>query len=275
MKGLAAQPEGTLVDRAIVALGTGPLSAERLARDVLALPTAPSAVADRLAVALLGADPRVRRLPDGRWSLVAAAQGSPLIEECGFAVVDVETSGARQAREDRITEIAVVIVHGGRRELVFDSLVNPERPVDPWVTRITGITSAMVEQAPTFSEIADEILGLLAGRIFVAHNARYDWRFVTAAVRRARFLRLDGPVLCTVRLARRLVPAVESWGLDSLTHFFGFENRARHRAGGDALVTAALLERLLGLARQGGVRTLQDLELLQAPRKAPKRKRSA
>ena len=273
--GLAVRVEGTLVDRAVTALGTGPLSADRITREVLGLPTAPSAVADRLAVALFGADPRMRRLPDGRWSLVTAVPGSPLIGECGFAVVDVETAGARLAREDRITEIAIVVVHGGRRELVYESLVNPEMPLDPWVTRMTGITTAMVEGAPTFTEIADDVLAALAGRVFVAHNARFDWRLVTSAVKQARFLRLDGPVLCTVRLARRLVPTVESWGLDRLTDFFGFENPARHRAGGDAIVTAALLERLLPLAREAGVRTLQDLEVLQTQRKPPKKKRSA
>ena len=91
----------------------------------------------------------------------------------------------------------------------------------------------------------------LAGRVFVAHNARFDWNFVSAEVRRARDLALDGPRLCTVRLARRLVKGIRSCGLDSLTHWFGFANAARHRAAGDALVTAELLERLLGAGAGG------------------------
>ena len=105
---------------------------------------------------------------------------------------------------------------------------------------------------------------VLAGRVFVAHNARFDWNFVNAEVRRARDLALDGPRLCTVRLARRLVKGIISCGLDSLTHWFGFSNGSRHRAAGDAWVTAEVLERLLALARDEGARTLQDLAAIES-----------
>ena len=82
----------------------------------------------------------VRQFGDGRWGLVAEAQGSPLLDECAFAVVDVETTGMRAAGSDRITEIAVVVVHGGRREVVVDSLINPGRTIPPAVRAITNIT---------------------------------------------------------------------------------------------------------------------------------------
>lgn len=260
MTGLASYPERTLADRAMTLMLEGPLAPDRLARDVLALDGAPRMVAERLAVALFSADPRVRQLEDGRWALVAEAQGSPFLEDCGFAVVDVETTGMRAYGSDRITDIAVVVVQGTRRELVFESLVNPGVPI-PWrIAALTGITDAMVRSAPPFEAIADQVLAALAGRVFVAHNARFDWAFVTAEVRRARALAVSGPRLCTVRLARRLLPDLASRNLDSLTHHFGLDNPARHRAGGDAQVTAQLLERLIGLAREQGVRTLADLE---------------
>ena len=105
--GLAARPVSTLVDRALAALSGEPRSAEWLAGTILGLHHAPAAVAERLLVALLGADPRVQRGPDARWSLVAAASGAPLLEECAFAVVDVETTGMRPATTDRVTEIVV------------------------------------------------------------------------------------------------------------------------------------------------------------------------
>jgi DNA polymerase-3 subunit epsilon len=178
----------------------------------------------------------------------------------------------RAAGSDRITEIAVVVVCGGRREVVFESLVNPGRPIPPAICTITNITNAMVREAPTFTEVSDRVVEALAGRVFVAHNARFDWNFVSAEVQRARALALDGPRLCTVRLARRLVKGVVSCGLDSLTHWFGFANPARHRAAGDALVTAELLERLLLLAREEGARTLQDLAAIET-RRAPRRPR--
>jgi DNA polymerase-3 subunit epsilon len=204
---------------------------------------------------------------------VAEAQGSPLLDECSFAVVDVETTGMRAIGSDRITEIAVVVVQGGRREVVLDTLINPGRPIPPAICAITNITNEMVREAPAFHELADQVVAALSGRIFVAHNARFDWGFVTAELQRSRDLVLDGPRLCTVRLARRLVRGIRSCGLDSLTRWFGFENRSRHRAAGDALVTAELLHRLLELARQEGARTLQDLAAIEARRMA-RRKRA-
>ena len=98
MIGLASFPERTLVDHAMTLMVAGPIGADRLAQEVLGLSNAPLAVAERLAVALFAADPRVTQLEDGRWALVAEAQGSPLLEECAFAVVDVETTGMRAGR---------------------------------------------------------------------------------------------------------------------------------------------------------------------------------
>jgi DNA polymerase-3 subunit epsilon len=274
--GLSAHPESTLLDRVLETLREGPRAAAMLCHRVLGLPGAQEAVCERIAIALLGADPRVRQLADGRWGLVPEAQGSPLLDEIAFAVVDVETTGMRAGASDRITEIAVVVVHGGRREVVLDSLVNPGRPIPPAICAITNITNEMVQDAPTFAEVADQVLAALAGRVFVAHNARFDWGFISAEVRRARDLALDGPRLCTVRLARRLVRGVRSCGLDNLTQYFGFANPARHRAAGDALVTADLLDRLLRLAQEEGARTLQDLTTIATRRtRRARRKRLA
>ncbi|HEX6668921.1 MAG TPA: 3'-5' exonuclease, partial [Gemmatimonadales bacterium] len=270
MIGLSAHPSTTLVERVHGVLRTGPQSSAMLCREVLGLSEAPVVICDRIAVALLGSDPRIRRISDGRWGLVPAVQGSPLLEECTFAVVDVETTGMRALGHDRITEIAVVALCGGRREVVFETLVNPGRPIPPAIRAITNISDDMVRSAPTFAEVCDRVVEVLAGRVFVAHNARFDWNFVNAEVRRARDLALDGPRLCTVRLARRLVKGIASCGLDSLTHWFGFCNGSRHRATGDALVTAELLERLLTLAREEGARTLQDLAAIES-RRAPRR----
>jgi DNA polymerase-3 subunit epsilon len=274
--GLALHPEGTLLDRVLETLREGPRAAAMLCHRVLGLPGAPETVCERIAIALLAADPRVRQLADGRWGLVPEAQGSPLLDDCAFAVVDVETTGMRARGTDRITEIAVVVVHGGRREVVLDTLVNPGRPIPPAICAITNITNAMVQDAPTFAQLADQVVSALAGRVFVAHNARFDWNFISEEIRRARDLALDGPQLCTVRLARRLVKGVRSCGLDNLTQHFGFENMARHRAAGDALVTADLLARLLRLARDEGAATLQDLSMIALRRvRRARRKRLA
>lgn len=274
--GTTAHPESTLLDRVLTQLRLGPSTPLTLCHNVLGLMGAPPAICDRVAAALLGADPRVRQLADGSWGLVPEAQGSPLLDQCAFAVVDVETTGMRAISGDRITEIAVAVVHGERREIVFESLVNPGRPIPRAICAITNITDEMVRDAPRFAELAEGLLAALAGRVFVAHNARFDWSFLCAELRRARDLTLDGSRLCTVRLARRLVKGVRSCALDNLCRFFGFRNDARHRAGGDALVTAELLCRLLALARDEGARTLQDLSLIEARRsRAGRRKRRA
>jgi DNA polymerase III subunit epsilon len=274
--GTSAYPESTLLERVLGHLRIGPRSASTLCHEILGLFGAPPPICDRVAFALLSADPRVRLLEDGRWSFVPEAQGSPLLDECAFAVVDLETTGVRAGFGDRITEIAVAVVHGGRREMVFESLVNPERPIPRAICTITHITDEMVRHAPCFADLAERVLAVLSGKVFVAHNARFDWNFLSAELHRCRQLTLDGTRLCTVRLARRLVRGVRSCGLDNLCRFFGFHNAARHRAGGDALVTAELLSRLLTLARDEGARTLQDLAMIELRRiRARRRKRSA
>ncbi|MFQ6045581.1 MAG: PolC-type DNA polymerase III, partial [Gemmatimonadales bacterium] len=179
MTGLQARPGGTLVERAIGYLGSGPADSSAIARDVLGLGVVPAAVADRVAVALLGSHPRVRRLPAGHWDLVRHQGGSPALDDVSFAVVDVETTGTRPRRGDRVVEIAIVSVADGTAEPVFESLLNPERPIPPLTRSLTRITDAMVRDRPVFGEIADEVVAALAGRVFVAHNVRFDWAFVT------------------------------------------------------------------------------------------------
>jgi DNA polymerase III epsilon subunit family exonuclease len=268
---LTVHPTLPLVDRALALLAAGPRNAEALVEEVMGLPNAPDAVAARLVAALLATDPRVSQLPDGRWGLVPAAAGSPMLDQVPFAVVDVETTGIR-ADGHRILEVGIVVVQGSRREMVLDRLVNPGRPVPRVITSITRISDADVRDAPTFAAVADEVLGALSGRVFVAHNARFDWAFLAAELRRSRGASLTGARLCTARLARRLIPEAESCGLDWLSTWFGLENPARHRAGGDAWATAELLLRLLERARGEGARTLQDLEAMQLGRGRRKRR---
>ncbi len=257
--GVTAHPDGTLVERALSYLDAGPAASPQITRDILGIPLATDVVAERLAVALLGADPRVRRDQTGNWRLADARPALTALEDCAFAVVDVETTGSRTRGVDRITEIAVVVVSRGKTETVLETLVNPERVISQAVTRITRITNELVRDQPTFREIADDVLSALAGRVFVAHNVGFDWGFVSREILRARDVRLDGARLCTVRLARRLVPGLKHRGLDSLARYFGLEIEQRHRAGDDARATAGVLLRLLGAAVEQGARTLADL----------------
>jgi DNA polymerase-3 subunit epsilon len=275
--GIAAVPAGTLAGRALARLAVSPCDSLALAREVLGLAAASAAVAERVAAALLGADPRVRRLADGRWCVSGwAANGGPAanaLRQASFAVVDVETTGTSPRRGDRVIEIAVVGLDSTGVRLLYHSLINPGLPVPRWVGTLTGITNEMLRDRPRFAEIADDLLAALAGRVFVAHNAGFDWAFVSSELWAARDLRLDGPRLCTVRLAKRLVPGLKSRGLDSLARFFGIEIQQRHRAQGDAGATAQVLERLIGLALEQGLTTVAELEALGRRPGARRRRR--
>ena len=206
----------------------------------------------------------------------AASSVADRLADLSYVVVDVETTGGQPYGADRITEIAAVIVHGGEIKRVYETLVNPQRPIPPMVTSITNITWNMVRNAPTFRDIVHDVADALRGHVFVAHNAGFDWRFVTAEIARATGERLEGRQLCTVRLARRLLPQLSRRSLDHVSRFYGVENTARHRAGGDAVATAHCLLRMLKDARDRGCHTWPELEtLLRTPTRGRRRRRQA
>src|SRR6266699_5405474 len=189
------------------------------------------------------------------------------LEHSRFAVVDVETTGGRAQRGGRILEVAVAILEAGTVHLAFTSLLDPGTPIPPWVARLTGITDGMVAGRPRFGDIVAGLGRALDAGVFVAHNARFDWRFLTAECTAVGVPAPGGRPLCTVRLTRRLVPELRHRGLDDVATFFGVDNPARHRAFGDAIATAYVLRALLGRARERGVETLEQLiDLHDRPR---------
>jgi DNA polymerase III subunit epsilon len=175
---------------------------------------------------------------------------------------------------DRVTEIAAVRMCGDGAVLdEYRTLVNPERPIPCAISALTSITWDMVRSAPRFRDVAAEVARVLAGAVFVAHNASFDWRFVGAELGRSG-RPLTGRTLCTVRLARKVVPEIRSRSLDSLSYFFDVHNEARHRAFGDARATAIIFRRLLERLDTQEVTRWQELELLLL-RRAQRRKRQA
>jgi DNA polymerase III subunit epsilon len=269
-----------LVDRARSYLEAGPSASVPLIEHVCSLPGAPTAVAEQLALALFMETPDVKRDADGRWTLVrerpAAAEArnampSRPLDSLSYVVVDVETTGGSPGGGDRITEFCAVTVANGRIADMFETLINPQRPIPPAVTRLTRITWEMVRNAPTIRDVAPRIAEVLRGHLFVAHNASFDWRFVTSELSRYSGQQVVGEKLCTVKLARAVVPNIRRRSLDSLSYFYGIENHARHRAAGDAVATAKVLLRLLDAARERGCETLEDLRMLM--RRVPSRGR--
>jgi DNA polymerase III subunit epsilon len=234
-------------------------------------------VAEHMAEALLGERVEFARDVDGRWRLadvapapcvpgacwhIDAFPADPELLSLDYAVVDVETTGTRCWAGDRITEIAVVSVRGGMVAGMFETLVNPERPIPAFVTRLTNITWNMVKHAPRFGDICENVVRAMDGAIFVAHNAQFDWRFISTELERATGRQLYGRRLCTVKLARKLLPQLRSRRLDSLATHYGVTITARHRAGGDAAATAKILLRLLHDARSLECHSWPELEAM-------------
>jgi DNA polymerase-3 subunit epsilon len=149
-----------------------------------------------------------------------------------LAIVDLETTGAHPVH-DRVTEIAVIEVDGGEVTGEWSTLVNPETTIPAAIQALTGITNDMVAGAPRFGALAVELGARLAGRVLVAHNARFDYGFLKQEFERAGH-QYRARTLCTVKLARRLYPEHARHNLDSLIERHGLECRARHRAMGDA-----------------------------------------
>lgn len=259
--GLRFTDASGLAARAVELVRASPRTSEALARQVLGVRSAPAEMADRLVRELLDSHPRLETDGDGLWRLRGGpAGGSGSLADLDYVVVDVETTGASPDRGDRVTEIAAVEVTGGRVADGFSTLVDPGRPIPDWIQRMTGITGEMVRDAPPFEEVAEEVRSRLEGRVFVAHNVPFDWRFVTAEMRRAASVLPEGPRLCTLRLARRALPDLPRKGLDAVTRHFGVEIEDRHRAEGDARATARVLLRLLEEADRRGVRRWEEMD---------------
>lgn len=160
-----------------------------------------------------------------------------------YAVIDIETTGGNY-RWGRITEIAIFIHNGKEVTEEYSTLINPEMPIPPFISQLTGITNEMVQDAPTFEEVAPTIARLTEGKIFVAHNSQFDYHFVRHEFRRME-QEYERPTLCTVRLSRKIIPQQPSYSLGKLCDQLGIELQDRHRAGGDAAATVKLLELLL------------------------------
>jgi DNA polymerase-3 subunit epsilon len=156
-----------------------------------------------------------------------------------YVVVDVETTGGR-GEHHRVTEIGAVKVRGGEIVDRFSTLLNPQRPIPPGITRLTGITPAMVADAPYFSDIADEFEQFMNGSIFVAHNVDFDYGFISREFGRlGRSFRY--PRLCTCAAMRKLYPGRRSYSLAALAEAYDIPLKNHHRAMCDAEAAAQLL----------------------------------
>lgn len=160
-----------------------------------------------------------------------------------YCIVDVETTGGIKG-PTRLTEIAIFRHDGQRVVDSFSTLLNPECPIPPFIQQLTGISEAMVAEAPLFADVAHEVLRITEGAIFVAHNVSFDFGFIQKELNWLGydFLRRT---ICTVRTSRKILPGYPSYSLGKLCRSLEIPLNGRHRAAGDAAATVKLFEMLL------------------------------
>jgi DNA polymerase-3 subunit epsilon len=160
-----------------------------------------------------------------------------------YAILDIETTGGKY-NEEGITEIAIYRFDGHKIVDQFSSLVNPERDIQPFVVNLTGINNKMLRHAPKFYEVAKRIIEITNDCTIVAHNAKFDNRILTTEFDRLGY-EFDLNTLCTVELAKKLIPDLPSYSLGKLVKTLGIPMSDRHRAQGDAKATVSLFKMLL------------------------------
>ncbi len=160
-----------------------------------------------------------------------------------YAILDIETTGGKY-NEEGITEIAIHKFDGHQVVDQFISLVNPEKEIQPFVVKLTGINNKMLRTAPKFHEVAKRIVEITKDAVLVAHNAQFDYRILRTEFRRLGY-NFERKTLCTVDLSKQLIPEAESHSLGKLVRSLGIAVSDRHRANGDALATLKLFKVLL------------------------------
>jgi len=179
-----------------------------------------------------------------------------LLHEADFVVVDLETTGAKTP-PCRITEIGAYRVSQGQIVAEFQTLVNPETQIPPFIVNLTGITNQMVKDAPRFAEVAPLWLDFAGDAVLVAHNASFDVRFLNHELSRVfPGQRMANSNLCTVVLSRRIFPGLLNYRLQTVAEHFSITISNRHRAAGDALATAEIFLHVLERLSEHGVRDL-------------------
>ncbi|NLR90606.1 3'-5' exonuclease family protein [Flammeovirga agarivorans] len=173
-----------------------------------------------------------------------------------YAVIDLETTGGSVAQGGRIIEIAIIILEDGVEINRFESFVNPEMSIPPFISKLTGIKNNMVKDAPKFFEIAKQVVEVTKDCLFVAHNADFDYNFVKDEFKELGY-KYRRNSICTVELSRVLLPGKQSYSLGKLCDEIGIPHNKRHRAIGDTEATAKLFQLLL--EQENALQTIEEM----------------
>lgn len=228
----------------LLELSGGRASAVDVVDYVMKISTPPLPLARLLVSDLVEIDSRIRLIED-TVELRAEDFDSRNLAETDFVVFDLETTGAKTP-PCRITEIGAYRIKNGKIEEKFETLVNPETLIPPFIIQLTGISDRMVRNAPKFREIAADFLDFIGDSVLVAHNAPFDIRFLNHEIGRIyENYRVANPNLCTVQLSRKLLPDIQNHRLHTVAEHYCIFIENRHRASDDALATAKIFVNFL------------------------------
>ena len=253
-------PDSALIQEAIQLLRTngGRAHASSVAETVLQLPGLDACDAVPLVSELIKDDWRLKIADDsGEVEFACEDDERRALDATDFVVFDVETTGPKtppKTPPDRILELGAVRIHRGEIVGEFQTLLNPRATIPVFISRLTGITDAMVKNAPAFEDVAADWLNFADTAVLVAHDAPFDVRFINHELSRVfPGRRMANTHLCTFTLARRLFPELGFYRLHALAQYFAVPLSNHHRAASDARATAEILLHLLPLLRQHGV----------------------
>jgi DNA polymerase-3 subunit epsilon len=223
------------------------------------LPVSTPEFGGRFLHSVLGADPHFFYDPlADRWHVTVHSSLHQDLPNATFVVIDLETTGLKPGAA-AITEIAAIRVAKGQFAAEFHSLVNPGRRVPATITQLTGITDAMLHDQPRIDTVFPQFHAFVSSSVLIAHNADFDLSFLNFDARRLFSAPLLNPFLCTLKLARRLLPGLRSRSLDVVAAHLGVSCFNRHRALGDARITAEVFLILLDQLAAHGVTTVGQL----------------
>jgi DNA polymerase-3 subunit epsilon len=217
----------------------------------------------RFITALLGADARFSYAPaEQRWRARRYEPLASALASTEFVVLDLETTGGAPG-SGAIIDVGAVRVRDGRLGESFESLVNPRRPIPPFVAHLTGIDDASVAAAPGIERALPRLRAFIGEAVVVAHNAVHDLAHLNCAAQALGADEIDAPTLCTMRLTRHFEPGLRRRGLDAVAAALGIATFGRHRGLGDARITAEILTVWLERAAERGITRLDELLALQ------------
>ena len=194
------------------------------------------------------------------YKFLSRARGKAL-EALEYVILDVETTGLEPTQHE-LTEIGALKIQGEEIKEIFSTLIQPRIPIPPEITQFTGIDDEMVKHSPSAAEVLPKFIEFIDGSILIAHNAEFDLAFIKQNLKQVSDKELSNDVICTVKLARHLLPNLENYKLHTVANHFGIPVKNRHRAMGDAEATFQIWIKFMALLKEKGIGNQRDLDSL-------------